>query len=69
MLVAFLPRIALDQRLIHDFGSKFSPLQNGHHLNVSFMLITTMQIPASLPKIPQDTLHNSGSVQSWYAVN
>jgi len=30
----------------HDFGSKFNPQLNGHHLNAPFMLITMVQIPA-----------------------
>ena len=30
-----------------DFGSKFNLQQNGHHWNAPFVLITTVQIPAS----------------------
>ena len=48
MLVTFLPKIALKQRLsivFHDLGSKFNLQQNGHHLNAPFMLITMVQIP------------------------
>jgi len=31
--------------VFHDFGSKFNLQQNGHHLNIPFMLITMVQIP------------------------
>ena len=30
-----------------DFGSKFKLMQNGHHWNAPFMLITMVQIPLS----------------------
>ena len=44
----FLPKnYSRPKAIIHDFGSKFNRLQNGHHWNAPFMLITTVQIPAS----------------------
>jgi len=31
--------------VFHDLGSKFNLQQNGHHLNIPFMLITMVQVP------------------------